>query len=66
MPLSYFLSKRGSLREYLPLEQGLRHGSIPLKYLIEPLREYLPLEQGLRHPIDTDTDFNILSESIFH
>ena len=36
------------VREYLPLEQGLRHN---ITFRVAPcktVREYLPLEQGLR------------------
>ena len=36
------------LREYLPLEQGLRQIFIVFWNFRENLREYLPLEQGLR------------------
>ena len=36
-----------SLREYLPLEQGLRLND-GFFLLVVDLREYLPLEQGLR------------------
>ncbi len=36
------------LREYIPLEQGLRHLCHKSKVLKVKLREYIPLEQGLR------------------
>ena len=45
------------LREYLPLEQGLRLLLIYVDYShITSLREYLPLEQGLRHLITSSID----------
>ena len=40
---------RNYLREYLPLEQGLRLLNELPADSNEALREYLPLEQGLRH-----------------
>ena len=39
-----------TLREYLPLEQGLRLIGLPKSVHVRSLREYLPLEQGLRLP----------------
>ena len=36
------------VREYLPLEQGLRLASSVRVFTLETVREYLPLEQGLR------------------
>ena len=38
-----------TVREYLPLEQGLRHRFICFNGNTVKVREYLPLEQGLRH-----------------
>ena len=37
-----------NLREYLPLEQGLRPTMLNNEINTKFLREYLPLEQGLR------------------
>ncbi len=55
-----------NLREYLPLEQGLRLYGKHNEIKACALREYLPLEQGLRHPKPNATSTNIGSESIFH
>ena len=57
-----------SLREYLPLKQGLRHKitSVDKKFTCIALREYLPLKQGLRQQVIVLWIANYCSESIFH
>ena len=55
------------LREYLPLEQGLRPSFFLNNMLYSfNLREYLPLEQGLRRGSQGAKKNLIDSESIFH
>ena len=36
------------VRDYLPLQQGLRHNAAKLQKVLEKVRDYLPLQQGLR------------------
>ena len=55
-----------SLREYLPLEQGLRQDDWTLELTNDVLREYLPLEQGLRPADCLSHQLQKLSETIFH
>ena len=51
-----------SLREYLPLKQGLRqHNGVWSKINECCLREYLPLKQGLRHIVNGSSKFLCLS-----
>ncbi len=36
------------VRDYLPLQQGLRHMPVLAAFFFTPVRDYLPLQQGLR------------------
>ena len=58
---------RDSVREHIPLEQGLRLLSTLRPRGIELVREHIPLEQGLRLELGSGVKHRIvLSESIFH
>ena len=56
------------VRDYLPLQQGLRHRFLILfNSGLEIVRDYLPLQQGLRRLLSLMVASNdILSETIFH
>ena len=62
-----FKSAFNSVRDHIPLEQGLRlHGahSYAPKALV---RDHIPLEQGLRpRPIYMKHTYLLVSETIFH
>ena len=36
------------VRDYLPLQQGLRRAPTLASFVSSPVRDYLPLQQGLR------------------
>ena len=38
-----------NVRDYLPLQQGLRRSSLSSRVRESNVRDYLPLQQGLRH-----------------
>ena len=57
-----------SVRDYLPLQQGLRRGmKSATTSSMRAVRDYLPLQQGLR-PVPDITFLQIynVSETIFH
>ena len=55
----------GSLREYVPLKQGLRRTATPAGAAVV-LREYVPLKQGLRQLLQYEGKEWHISESMFH
>ena len=55
-----------TVRDHIPLEQGLRL-VIRLLFVTHCLvRDHIPLEQGLRHRSPCDTGEPVTSETIFH
>ena len=55
------------VRDYLPLQQGLRLCFAPPVGTFSEVRDYLPLQQGLRRVLDIGLVTKVLeSETIFH
>ena len=55
------------VRDYLPLQQGLRRPEDSIEESTFHVRDYLPLQQGLRHITFTiDETGRVTSETIFH
>ena len=54
------------VRDYLPLQQGLRHVNNRETLTFVAVRDYLPLQQGLRLPFSCFLRFLLWSETIFH
>ena len=54
-----------TVRDHLPLQQGLRRGEISIQIGFWDVRDHLPLQQGLRHVLCTFQRL-LESETIFH
>ena len=61
-----FLALEAAVRDYLPLQQGLRPLIFSIKVWIVKVRDYLPLQQGLRHNAILSLTVPGTSETIFH
>ena len=60
------LKAASTIREHIPLEQGLRQISIATNFDDHRIREHIPLEQGLRPNFEYHICSVVSSESIFH
>ena len=56
-----------TVRDHIPLEQGLRHCLFTFIRQIRNVRDHIPLEQGLRQLVGTNGRSELAqSETIFH
>ena len=60
------LKAYASLKEYIPIKQGLRHRLCRLLSLLTTLlKEYIPIKQGLRRSRSTPLFCNKLSQRVY-
>ena len=60
-----FKSAFFTLRDYIPLKQGLRQDAMCLWYNLGILRDYIPLKQGLRRPVKRHLDSGRAAQRLY-